>query len=350
MDAFCAKRFKRKSGNDLQFKSQAKIQDVRQVGQLPYLRVCSMQTYQYSCNYCHYFVETKGPWPYFREEKKRRCQRGNSNTASESVQGLKAVIYCPVCDKEKEYSIVEYEEPLLSIADIWLSSIPRKTKMICHKCRGPVYLILPSGTVKCPRCKKGTFELFEPLEEGVVKCPVLPPQTPLKVRQKGRAIRVPKPTVVIDSQEHMGYRFERFSNWFAGTIHKRLPIGDYTILGMEDELAIERKTLPDLVKSIIQEREGFIEKWERLSAFRKKGLVIEGSLSSLKTPYEDSQAHPNAVLGSLLAAQERWDIPVYFLDNLLLSEEFVAGMLSKYHAYRWLEINGFERCLVEGDI
>jgi len=25
-------------------------------------------------------------------------------------------------------------------------------------------------------------------------------------------------------------------------------------------------------------------------------------------------------------------------------------MLSKYHAYRWLETNGFKRCLIEGDI
>jgi len=164
-------------------------------------------------------VETKGPWPYFKEEKKMQSERGNLSPASESVYGLKAVIYCPVCDKKKEYTIVEYEEPLLNITDIWLSNVPRKTKVICHKCRGPVYLILPSGGVKCPRCHKGTFEVFEPWEEDGVKCPVPPPQTPLKVRQKGRVIHVPKPTVVIDSQEHMGYRFERFSNWFAGSIH-----------------------------------------------------------------------------------------------------------------------------------
>jgi hypothetical protein len=36
--------------------------------------------------------------------------------------------------------------------------------------------------------------------------------------------------------------------------------------------------------------------------------------------------------------------------KLLGAEEFVASMLSKYHAYRWLEMNGFERCLIEGDI
>jgi hypothetical protein len=61
--------------------------------------------------------------------------------------------------------------------------------------------------------------------------------------------------------------------------------------------------------------------------------VIEGTLRAIKTPYEDSQAHPNAVLGSLLAAQERWEIPVYFLDDFILAEEFVASMLSKYHAF-----------------
>ncbi len=95
---------------------------------------------------------------------------------------------------------------------------------------------------------------------------------------------------------------------------------------MEEEVAVERKTIQDLVNSIIQDREDFIEKCERLSEFRKKCLVIEGSLGSLKTPYEDSRAHPNAVLGSLLAAQERWNIPVYFLDDFLLAEEFVASM------------------------
>ncbi|OGP90114.1 MAG: hypothetical protein A2157_17400 [Deltaproteobacteria bacterium RBG_16_47_11] len=156
--------------------------------------------------------------------------------------------------------------------------------------------------------------------------------------------------MVIDSQEHMGYKFQRFTNWFAGTVRRRLKVGDYTLLGMEEEVAVERKTIQDLVNSIIQDREDFIENCERLSEFKKKCLVVEGSLSSVKTPYEDSKAHPNAVLGSLLAAQERWELPVYFLDDFVLAEEFVASMLSKYHAYRWLEMNGFERCLIEGDI
>lgn len=295
-----------------------------------------MNTFRFTCNYCSYLIETRGPWPYY--------------SSPGQIQGLMALVFCPECDKIKEYAVVRYDKPLSSFADIWLSDIQRKTKTVCRKCRNPIYFDIPPGSVKCPRCKKGTFENYETFEEDFDRSPVPPPMGPLKVRQDGKTIRVPKPTVVVDSAEHMGYRFERFSNWFAGTIHKRLPIGDYTLLGMEEEVIVERKTVPDLVNSIIQDRKDFIEKCERLSKFRKKCLVVEGSLSDVKTPYEDSQAHPNAVFGSLLAAQERWNIPVYFLDDFLLAEEFVASMLSKYHAYRWLEINGYERCLIEGDI
>ena len=310
-----------------------------------------MQTYSYSCSYCNYFIETSGPWPYYKQKTEKVQYENFIDASSGPIHGLRALIYCPVCDKKKEYDIVEYEKPLSSLNEIWLASLPRKTKMVCHKCKCPVYLVLPSGAVKCPRCKKGMFETFNPLQEmEKVKFPVPPPNSPLRVRQRGGAIRVPKPTVVIDSAEHMGYTFERFTNWFSGTVRKRLSVGDYTLLGMEEEVIVERKTVPDLVKSIIQERNDFIKKCERLSTFKKSCLVVEGSLSNVKTPYEDSQAHPNAVLGSLLAAQERWNIPVYFLDNFILAEEFVASMLSKYHAYRWLEINGFQRCLIEGDI
>ena len=309
-----------------------------------------MQTYSCSCSYCNYFIETSGPWPYYRQKTEKGQNENFIDASSGPIHGLRALIYCPVCDKKKEYDIVEYEKPLSSLSEIWLASLPRRTKMVCNKCKGPVYLVPPSGAVKCPRCKKGRFEVFEPLEEDIDRHPVPPAQSPLKVRQNGKTIHIPKPTLVIDSQEHMGYKFERFTNWFAGTIRKRLLIGDYSILGMDGEVVVERKTLPDLVRSIIQERKDFIKRCEGLSALKKKCIVIEGSITSLKTPYEDSHAHPNAVFGSLLAAQERWDIPVYFLDNYLLAEEFVASMLCKYHAYRWLEINGFQRCLIEGDI
>lgn len=309
-----------------------------------------MNTYEYSCSHCNYFIETSGPWPYCRQRNKKPGKPGFADYIPGPIDGLAARVYCPVCDKEKDYVIVKYKNPLAKLDDIWLQTIPRTTRMTCHKCKHPVYLIVPDASVKCPRCKRGTFQPFRFEEDGRRSYPVPATKTSLKVIQDGKSITVPRPTVVIDAAEHMGYTFKRFTNWFSGTIRRRLPTGDYTLLGMEDEITVERKTLPDLVNSIIQERGTFISRCERLSSFRKKCFVIEGTLGSLKTPYTESQAHPNAVLGSIIAAQERWDIPVYFLDNFLLAEEFVASMLSKYHAYRWLETNGYERCLIDGDI
>jgi len=89
---------------------------------------------------------------------------------------------------------------------------------------------------------------------------------------------------------------------------------------------------------------------ERLSKLKKKCVVVEASFSEVKSYYSESDAHPNAVVGSLIAAQEKWSIPFYLLDNFKLAEEFVASMLSKYHALCWLEKNGFKKYFIEGDI
>jgi len=217
-----------------------------------------METFRYSCDYCSYLIETRRPWPDFN--------------SSGQIQGLMAFVYCSTCDKTKKYTIVRYEKPLSSLADIWLSDIPRRVRMVCHKCKNPVYFAIPPESVKCPRCKKGTFEVFEHLEEDFDKSPVPPPQSPLRVKQNSKTIRIPKPTVVIDSAEHMGYRFERFTNWFAGTLRRRLLFGDYTLLGMEGEVAVGRKTLPDLVNSIIQDRKDFIEKSQAGGRRQRPGL------------------------------------------------------------------------------
>jgi len=46
---------------------------------------------------------------------------------------------------------------------------------------------------------------------------------------------------------------------------------------MEHEVIVERKTVPDLVKSIIQERKSFIEKCERLERLGLCNLFLLGT-------------------------------------------------------------------------
>jgi len=311
-----------------------------------------MTNNEYICRHCHYTIQTGGPWPYRKDEDGDRvlCTDLGAQEPAQ-ILGLVADMYCPTCDAEKRYVMVKYKQPLSDICDIWSSCAPRKVSITCRKCGEPLLLAIPPEAVNCPRCQTGSFEpVDDDLLESPPKRPVRPPRTPLVVRQRGRSIPVPRPTVIIDSAEHMGYTFCRFSNWFDGSVRKRLKTGDYSLVGFEDEITIERKTLADLVNSIITDRYDFIQKCERMSSFPKSCIVVEAPLSAVKSQYEWSHAQPNAVLGSLVAAQERWSIPVYFLDDSVLAEEFVASMLSKYHAYRWLETNGYDRCLIEGDI
>jgi len=74
------------------------------------------------------------------------------------------------------------------------------------------------------------------------------------------------------------------------------------------------------------------------------------SLAQAKSPYPESQAHPNAVVGTLLALQERWGIQVIWCDNAELAEETVAHILSKHYTLQWLKDNRLPRHFVDGDV
>ena len=182
--------------------------------------------------------------------------------------------------------------------------------------------------------------------------PVPPPPRAVRVIHDGHTVKVPKPVVVVDTREQEGfaYTFERFPKWFAGVERATLLAGDYSIKGMEHCLAIERKSLADLVNSVIGDRTRFLAQCKSLAARKRKAIVIEAGLAQVKSPYPESMAHPNAVVGTLIALQERWDIQVLWCDTAELAEETVAHILSKYFTLQWLKDNELPRHFVDGDI
>jgi len=183
--------------------------------------------------------------------------------------------------------------------------------------------------------------------------PCSPPANPVRVIHDRHTVPIPRPVVLIDSREPEGhaYSFARFDNWFADTKRKKLKTGDYSLAEWPDEIAIERKTLADLVGSVMPpNRERFLTSCERLAKFRRRAIVIEASLLQAKCFYGESGAHPNAVVGTMFAIQERWNIPVIWAENRQLAEEAVAHILTKFHALRWLEANNLPVHYVDGDI
>ena len=81
-----------------------------------------------------------------------------------------------------------------------------------------------------------------------------PPSGRLLVKRQGSSItrRIPKPVVVIDTREQVPLDFAATSNWIGGTTRRKLDAGDYSVVGMERLLRLERKSLSDLITTLMQ--------------------------------------------------------------------------------------------------
>lgn len=131
-------------------------------------------------------------------------------------------------------------------------------------------------------------------------------------------------------------------------------MGDYSVEGMEKLLVLERKTLTDLISTVIQQRTRFFKECEKMALYRWRALLIEASYEDIKSPYGEeynTSAHPNAISGTLDALEARFGIPVIYTSLYRpLAEEKAASWLSKHFTYWYLETNGFGRVLQEGDL
>ena len=185
--------------------------------------------------------------------------------------------------------------------------------------------------------------------------PIPPPQGRLLVKRGGHSItrQIPKPVVIVDTREKTPFAFARHANWIAGTVRHKLNAGDYSLLGMEGLLALERKSLSDLITTLIQCRSTFFKECERLAKCRWRAILVEASYEDIKSPYAEdlwTLASPNAVSGSLDAVEARFQIPVIYASrNRALAEEKAASWLSKHFTYWYLETHGLGRVLQEGD-
>ena len=187
--------------------------------------------------------------------------------------------------------------------------------------------------------------------------PAGPPTGRLIVKRDGRSItrQIPKPVILIDTREQYPFDFSRFKNWIGGQKSLALKAGDYSVEGMETLLILERKTLTDLITTVIQQRARFFKQCEKMTKYRWKALLIEASYEDIKSPYDQEEystlAHPNAVSGTLDALEARFGMPVIYTSRYRpLAEEKAASWLSKHFTYWYLEENGFGRVLQDGDL
>ncbi len=188
--------------------------------------------------------------------------------------------------------------------------------------------------------KKGEFRadietIEDDAEDRASEHNPVPPPRRLIVKRGGHSIthQILKPVVLVDTRERDPFDLSDFPNWIGGERRKKLGAGDYSVEGMESMLALERKTLSDLITTVMQYRPRFFRMCERPARCRWKALLIEASYEDVKYPYDDeyAPAHSNAVSGTLDALEAKYGIPVIYTSSCRpLAEEKAASWLSKH--------------------
>ena len=130
------------------------------------------------------------------------------------------------------------------------------------------------------------------------------------------------PTIIIDSREQIPYVFQGVE-----TVRRALPAGDYSVLGHEDVIAVERKSLDDFVNTVIKDRLRFKNELLKLTEYPHACVVVEGSLSDILHGKYLSGAHPSSLFGAVIAIIIDFRVPVFFTHDRQTAVRFTLEYL-----------------------
>lgn len=189
-----------------------------------------------------------------------------------------------------------------------------------------------------------------PLEWQLHAAPVKHPPLPVLAERGGTQLRTPLPVAIVDTREQYPLSFRRFKGWFSGIEHRALPLGDYSVAGMEDSCVVERKDLSDLISSFTENRSVFVARLRRMSERPHSLLVVTAPLSQVKSAYPYGGVNPNRITQSLIAVLAGLRVPFVCTETHELGEEIVASYLYQTFLYDWLERNDHGRYLADDDL
>lgn len=144
-----------------------------------------------------------------------------------------------------------------------------------------------------------------------------------------RAKPKPRPYVLIDTREQRALRFPPDLGVDCGAA--TLPAGDYSVRGFTHLIALERKSVADLVSTLTKGRERFENELDILAEYRWKAILVEGRRGDVEAGIYRSLATPQSIIGSLRAIWMRWGVPTFWLDSPEGCAKEVAWFAHRLH-------------------
>lgn len=130
--------------------------------------------------------------------------------------------------------------------------------------------------------------------------------------------------IQIDSREQLPYLFNDYK-----TVVRNLFIGDYGLLNCSD-IAIERKSINDLIGSLTKGRERLEKELQRGSQIPYFALVVEAGLSDLANGKYKSRMLPKSAIQSLLSWSVKYGTHIFFCESRKYAEKVTLSLLMKY--------------------
>ena len=142
-------------------------------------------------------------------------------------------------------------------------------------------------------------------------------------------------TIIVDTREQMPWEFGHHT-----TSRHKLDTGDYSIIGFEDVLAIERKrSVSEIATNLTESR--FPDVLKRLSLIKHPFIICEFTLDEIYRFPEGSDIPQSKrdklrisgkyIVKRLLEIQMDYNIPIYFCEDHDLAERFAVSIMKRIY-------------------
>jgi ERCC4-type nuclease len=148
-----------------------------------------------------------------------------------------------------------------------------------------------------PRTKKLSPNLLIKRSPGILKDPIIPDGFILKIDTREQIPLFDKPLkglpIIRDTLKH----------------------GDYSIVGFENQICIERKQMSDFLSYVGSDRSNTKKKLEAMQLLTWKGLVIEEHWEELFFPKLYSAVHVESIRKSLVSFSIKYHLHIFVNSN-----------------------------------
>ncbi len=151
-------------------------------------------------------------------------------------------------------------------------------------------------------------------------------------RQKAPQGWEARPAIIQDTREQTPLDLRATG---ANVVVQGLPTGDYSLVGYEGLIAVERKELHDLYACIGRERERFERELVRLEEIARKPngyacVVIEATMQEVAAGLDISLISGKAAIGSCLSWSLKHGVPFHFCGDRRHAASATAKLLEKW--------------------